>query len=220
MASRAGRGSLTPRQNEIYEFIRSYMEKEQAPPTIPEIAERFRLRSTNGVFEHLNALETKGYIIRHAGKARGIALVDPDFSGKSGSGSTTRQIPVVGEGHSSNPFSIFMNPRGMFTPDPETMPTENAFVVVVTDDGMDKEGIFKGDYAVVRQRTDLADGDMVFALVGDQQVVRRLEHAGPRRYLAALNRHYAKIAVPDGSPDVALMGEVAAVVRRVQKRKK
>lgn len=220
MASRAGRGSLTPRQNEIYEFIRSYMEKQQAPPTIPEIAEKFRLRSTNGVFEHLNALEAKGYIVRHAGKARGIALVDPDVSGKSGKGTGVRQIPIVGGGHSSNPFSIFMNPRGMFTPDPETMPTENAFVVVVTDDGMDKEGIFKGDYAVVRQRSDLRDGDIVFALVEDQSVIRRLEHAGPRRYLAALNRHYAKIPVPDGSPDVALIGEVAAVVRRLKVGKK
>lgn len=220
MAARAGRGSLTPRQNEIYEFIRSYMEKEQAPPTIPEIAERFRLRSTNGVFEHLNALEAKGYIVRHAGKARGIALVDPELSGKSGKGNGIRQIPIVGDGHSSNPFSIFMNPRGMFTPDPETMPTENAFVVLVTDDGMDKEGIFKGDYAVVRQRVDLHDGDIVFALVEDQNVIRRLEHAGPRRYLVALNRHYAKIAVPDGSPDVALMGEVAAVVRRVKGARK
>lgn len=217
MASRAGRGSLTPRQNEIYEFIRSRIEKEQAPPTIPEIAERFRLRSTNGVFEHLNALETKGYIIRHPGKARGIALVDPGLSGKAASGNAARQIPIVGEGHSSNPFSIFMNPRGMFTPDPETMPTENAFVAVVADDGMDKEGIFKGDYAIVRQRGDLRDGDIVFALVEDRQVVRRLEHAGPRRYLAALNRHYAKIPLPDGSPDVALMGEVTAVVRRVKK---
>lgn len=215
MASRAGRGSLTPRQNQIYEFIRSHMEEKQAPPTIPEIAEQFKLRSTNGVFEHLNALEAKGYIVRQFGKARGIALVDPDLSGKSGSGGAVRQIPIVGEGTSSNPFSIFMNPKGMFTPDPETMPTENAFVVVVTDDGMDKEGIFKGDYAIVRQNSAPGDGDLVFALAGDQKLIRRLEHAGPRRYLTATNRHYGKIAVPDGSPDVALMGEVAAVVRRI-----
>lgn len=218
MPPRTGRGSLTPRQNEIYEFIRSCIEEDQAPPTIPEIAEHFRLRSTNGVFEHLNALEAKGFIIRQSGKARGIALVDPDLSGSAGSGTATRQIPIVGDGQSSNPYSIFMNPRGMFSPDPELMPTENAFVVIVTDDAMDKEGIFKGDYAVVRQTNELADGDLVFALAGDQKVVRRLEYAGPRRYLTAVNRHYTKIAVPDGSPDVALMGIVAAVVRKVKSR--
>lgn len=218
MPPRTGRGSLTPRQNEIYEFIRSCIEENQAPPTIPEIAEHFRLRSTNGVFEHLNALETKGFIIRQSGKARGIALVDPDLSGSAGTGSAIRQIPIVGDGHSSNPYSIFMNPRGMFSPDPELMPAENAFVVIVTDDAMDKEGIFKGDYAVIRQTNELSDGDLVFALAGDQKVVRRLEYAGPRRYLTAVNRHYNKIAVPDGSPDIALMGSVAAIIRKVKSR--
>ncbi len=219
MPARPGRGSLTPRQNEIYEFIRSCIQEEQAPPTIPEIADHFDLRSTNGVFEHLNALEVKGFIIRHPGKARGIALVDPGLSGTSGPTGNTRQIPIVGDGYSSNPYSIFMNPQGMFTPDPETMPTENAFVVIVVDDGMDRDGIFKGDYAVVRQTNDFSDGDLVFALVGNQKIIRRLEHAGPRRYLAAVNRHYNKISVLDGSPDVALMGQVAAVVRKVTSRK-
>ncbi len=217
MASRTGRGSLTPRQNEIYEFIRSRIEEEQAPPTIPEIAERFGLRSTNGVFEHLNALETKGYIIRHKGKARGISLADPALISPGVAGSAVRQLPIVGDGHSSNPFSIFMNPRGMFTPDPETMPTENAFVALVTDDAMDKEGIFKGDYVVVRQTNNVDDGALVFALVGNQSVVRRLEQAGPRRYLTAVNRHYQKVALMEGSPETALIGEVAAVVRRTVK---
>ena len=216
MASRTGRGSLTPRQNEIYEFIRSHIDEEQAPPTIPEIAERFRLRSTNGVFEHLNALETKGYIIRHKGKARGIMLADPGLN-TSSSGNALRQIPIVGEGNSANPFSIFMNPRGSFTPDPETMPTENAFAAIVADDGMDKEGIFKGDLVVVHQTIQIEDGMLVFALVGNSSVVRRLEQAGPRKYLTAVNRHYQKVGVVEGSPETAVIGEVAAVVRRTVK---
>ena len=219
MPSRTGRGSLTPRQNEIYEFIRSCIEEDGGPPTIPEIADEFKLRSTNGVFEHLNALEAKGYIERRKGKARGILLLDPAVPGGTGSGGGARQIPIVGDGHSSNPFSIFMNPRGTFTPDPETMPTENAFVVIVADDGMDKEGIFKGDYAVVRQTTDLVDGDLVFALHGNQSVIRRLEQAGPRRYLTAVNRHYRKTGVVEGSPDIALMGEVVAIVKKTAREK-
>ena len=214
MPSRTGRGSLTPRQNEIYEFIKAHIEEEQSPPTIPEIATRFKLRSTNGVFEHLAALEAKGYIRRHPNRARGIVLADGAVTIGGGASGAVRQIPIVGDGHSSNPFSIFMRPRGMFTPDPELMPTENAFVAVVADDGMDKEGIFKGDYAVVTQSNDIADGRLVFALIEAQAVVRRLEQAGPRRYLVAVNRHYPKLPLPDGSPDAALMGEVVFIVRR------
>lgn len=214
MATRR-RGSLTARQNEIYEFIRTRIERELAPPTIPEIAGHFGLNSTNGVYEHLKALEAKGYITRASGKARGISLIDPDISIGAGTGGKGGQIPIVGDGHSSNPFSIFMRPRGMFTPDPETMPTENAFVAVVTDDGMDREGIFKGDYAVVRQTTDLPSGSLVFALVGSQAVIRRLEESGPRRYLVAVNRHYARQAVVPGSPETALLGVVVSIVRKV-----
>ena len=216
MVSRTGRGSLTARQNEIYEYVCSVIEKTLAPPTIPEIASHFRLKSTNGVFEHLQALEAKGYIERIPGKARGIRLLDPSaVTIGGGAGSATSQIPIVGEGNSSNPFSIFLRPRGMFTPDPATMPTDNAFVAIVSDDGMDKEGIFKGDYAIVQQTSDLKDGMLVFALLGDNALVRRLDASGPRSYLRAVNRHYKKEAVMSGSPDVALIGKVVSILRKV-----
>ncbi len=217
MVSRTGRGSLTGRQNEIYEYVCSVIEQTYAPPTIPEIASHFGLRSTNGVYEHLQALEAKGYIERLKGKARGIRILDPEaisIGGGSGSG-TALQIPIVGDGDSSNPFSIFMRPRGMFTPDPGMMPTENAFVAIVSDDAMDREGIFKGDYAVVRQTTELTDGDLVFALLGRRALVRRLEASGPRRYLTAVNRHYRKEGIVSGSPESALIGKVITVVRRI-----
>ena len=217
MVSRTGRGSLTSRQNEIYEYLCSVIEETYAPPTIPEIARHFGLRSTNGVYEHLQALEAKGYIERLKGKARGIRILDPEaisIGGSSGSGPST-QIPIVGEGDSANPFSIFMRPRGMFTPDAGMMPTDNAFVAIVSDDAMDREGIFKGDYAVVRQTTDLANGDLVFALLGKRSLIRRLEASGPRRYLTSVNRHYKKEKVIPGSPDSALIGKVITIVRRV-----
>lgn len=214
MASRR-RSSLTARQNEIYEFIRTRIEQDQAPPTIPEIASHFDLRSTNGVYEHLKALEAKGYITRPKGKARGISLRGAEISIGRGSGGGGGQIPIVGEGDSSNPFSIFMRPRGMFTPDPETMPTENAFVAIVADDGMDREGIYKGDYAVIRQTQEFPSGALVFALVGSRGVIRRLEESGPRRYLTAVNRHYARQPIVPGSPETALLGVVTAVVRHI-----
>jgi SOS-response transcriptional repressor LexA len=66
---------------------------------------------------------------------------------------------------------------------------------------------------LVRQSTTLADGALVFALVGTQQVVRRLQGAGERRQLVSVNRYYGKIQVIDGSDDVALLGEVVGVMR-------
>jgi len=209
------RSSLTPRQNEIYEFIRSCIQGRNNPPTITEIGQRFGIRSTNGVNDLLRALERKGYIIRQRGTARGIALPDnapaAPVAGRGG-----RKIPIVGEGDASNPFSIFMNPHGTLAPDSTLFPVANSFAAVVMDDAMDGEGIFKGDYVIVQQKNDLSEQSLVFALAGAQQLVRRLEGTGELRYLVAANRYYKKVPVIEGRSDVALMGEVVGVMRALK----
>lgn len=209
------RGSLTPRQNEIYEYIRHCIQQQNTPPTITEIGVRFGMKSTNGVNDLLNALERKGYIIRTKGVARGISLPEnaPATTPKT---KGIKKLPIVGEGDASNPFSIFMNPQGMLALDPALTPQGNAFIAVVADDAMDKEGLFKGDYAIVRQTDELPDGALAFALVGEHQCVRRLQGTGERRQLVPSNRYYPRITV-NGDEDVALMGEVVGVVRMLKK---
>lgn len=210
------RGSLTPRQNEIYEFIRSCIQQRSTPPTIAEIGARFGIRSTNGVNDLLQALERKGYIIRHRGMARGITLPENAPPAAAG-GRGAKKIPVVGEGDASNPFSIFMNPHGTIAPDPSLFPTANSFAAIVADDAMDGEGIFKGDYVIIQQTTELRDGALVFALVGTDGLVRRLQgSAGGPRYLIATNRYYKKIPIIEEHDDVALMGVVVGVMRVVK----
>lgn len=65
---------LTKRQNEIYNFIKYFIEDNNYPPTLREIGVHFGINSTNGVMDHLVALEKKGYIIRDAIKSRAIRL--------------------------------------------------------------------------------------------------------------------------------------------------
>ncbi len=210
------RGSLTPRQNEIYEFIRTCIQQQNTPPTITEIGARFGMKSTNGVNDLLNALERKGYIVRSKGTARGISLPEnaPAAAPKGKSGG--RKLPIVGDGNASNPFSIFMNPQGMLTLDPTMIPSGNAFIALVADDAMDKEGIFKGDYVVIRQTDTPDDGALVFALVDDRQIVRRLQGTGDRRQLVPANRYYPRHSVEDESEEIAVMGEVVGVVRMLK----
>lgn len=205
--------SLTPRQNEIYEFIRACIQQQGAPPTIPEIGAKFGMKSTNGVNDLLNVLERKGYIIRRRGTARGIALTDqaPPADPKS---KGVKKLPIVGEGEASNPFSIFLNPQGVLALDPQLVPTGNAFLAVVADDGMDKEGILKGDYVVVQQNPNPPNGALVFALVGNDQVVRRRSPDG--HHLLSANRYYPKLGMAE-MEDVQIMGEVTGVLRVVKR---
>ncbi len=68
--------SLTPRQREVYEFIKEKIMNKGLPPTVREIGDEFKIKSPNGVMCHLKALAQKGMITREANLSRSIALVD------------------------------------------------------------------------------------------------------------------------------------------------
>jgi repressor LexA len=206
------RGSLTSRQNEVYEFIRDCIQRQSTPPTITEIMNHFGMRSTNGVNDLLIALERKEYIVRTRGTARGITLTDaaaPATAATKG----VRKIPIVGEGDADDPISIFMSPQGMLTPDPLLFPDTGIFAAIVADDGMDGESILKGDHVIVRQDTDPPEGALVLALVGTQQLVRRLGKSANAGTLLPANRHYRKIPVTGNG--MTIVGEVIGVIRKL-----
>jgi len=177
-----------------------------------EIGQHFGIRSSNGVNDLLIALERKGYIVRRKGTARGIQLPEQGPATPA-TNASMRRIPVVGEGDAANPLTLFMNPQGTLAPDPGLFPVANSFAAIVADDGMDGEGIFKGDYVIVEQKNDPGDGALVFALSGKQQVVRRLTGPTGGQTLIAVNRYYPPIDVSDGQASVAVLGEVRGVLR-------
>src|SRR5260370_39885426 len=72
---------LTERQEKILSFIKKSLQDQGYPPTIREIGEHFGIRSTNGVNDHLKALERKGYLMRGELQSRALSIID---GGKSG----------------------------------------------------------------------------------------------------------------------------------------
>ena len=116
-------------------------------------------------------------------------------------------------------MSIFMNPQGTYLPDPLLFPAPNSFVAVVGDDGMDGEGIVKGDLVVVEQQSAFEDGSLAFALIGSVQVVRRVDGPPGRRFLVAANKRYPRIRVVDGTTDLALLGVPVGLVRTLREER-
>src|SRR5258708_38987852 len=72
---------LTERQEKILSFIKKSILDQGYPPTIREIGEHFGIRSTNGVNDHLKALERKGYLLRGELKSRALSVIDGGRSG-------------------------------------------------------------------------------------------------------------------------------------------
>ncbi|QQS65947.1 MAG: hypothetical protein IPP08_09220 [Chlorobiota bacterium] len=206
------KSSLTPRQNEIYDFIKNTIRAKFTPPTIKEIMLNFKLKSTNGVNDVLNVLEHKGYIIRQPGKARGIELCET-LSISPIIQSPVRKAVIVGSGSADNSYSIFMSPVGEILLDQNFFPN-NVFVSIVSDDAMDKEGILKNDLVIVKQCNDFENDNLVFAISGNNNVIRRLSFlARGEKFLIAANRYYNKINVIES--ETVILGLVIGLIRKM-----
>src|SRR2546430_16461215 len=91
--------ALTSRQKDIYDFLLKTIREKGFAPSIPEIGKQFKIASTNGVSDHLKALEKKGYI-RRVGK-RAIEVVNA--LGKTVL-TATRDVPILGKGPAGQPL--------------------------------------------------------------------------------------------------------------------
>src|SRR5258708_5477984 len=101
---------LTDRQEKILDFIKKSIVDQGYPPTIREIGEHFGIRSTNGVNDHLKALERKGYLHRGELKSRALSVIEGGKSRlsrrelSSAGGGDTVEGAVVGKGAPGEPL--------------------------------------------------------------------------------------------------------------------
>ncbi len=212
---------LTKRQQQTLEFIRKSIEERGYPPTLREIGESMGIRSTNGVNDHLRALERKGYLRREDMKSRALRLVDESASQMERTepaedddsveinilGRVAAGLPLLAEEHVVDTVRIDkMLVRG----------GRDVFGLRVTGDSMIEAGIFNGDYVFVKKCSTADRGDIVVALIGDEATVK---HYYPERDYVRFqpaNSQMAPILVraSDFRPTM-LLGKVIGVFRRI-----
>ena len=101
---------LTDRQKAIYDFLLKTIREKGFAPSIHEIGKQFKIASTNGVSDHLKALEKKGYIRRVGKRAIEVA----NALGKTVL-TATREVPVLGRVPAGKPFLSEENIEGLLT---------------------------------------------------------------------------------------------------------
>ena len=220
---------LTERQNQVYEFLRSYVRERGKPPTIKEIGRHLGIRSTNGVYKMLVALEKKGYISRTPHEARGIEIVGDETTYafgdeppgvlmlklKEGAGRRARVLTSENAAHplprSRRP--ILVEPNLL----PEDADLDDCLAVVAADDGMNGAGVRKGDLVVVHETDwrDLPNNALVAVLYYDRVVIRRFELANNRLHFRAADRTYADESVRVDDPDFFVIGRALAMMRKL-----
>jgi len=198
---------LTQRQREILDFIIDCVRERGMPPTIAEIGEEFGIASTNGVNDHLVALEKKGFIERSS-KARGILITAKAAIGLYQS--EVGVLPLVGNVAAGQPILAEENIEGHVPVDSQ-MAQRRAFCLRVRGDSMIEDGILDGDIIIVDQDKRARAGDVVVALVEDEATVKHFYPKGSMIELRPANASMETMIFPARS--VSLQGVVVALQR-------
>lgn len=198
---------LTSKQKSIYEFLCTTIREKGYAPSIPEIGQRFKITSTRGVFDHLCALEKKGYI-RRIGK-RAIDISSP--SGRSAFPEAT-EIPILGRIRAGAPILAEENIEG-YLPVANEIAGKDAFALKVKGDSMIEDGIFAGDYVIIRRQETADNGDIVCALIENEATLKRFHRQGSTVVLKPANKNYDPITVSKG--EFRVLGKATGVIRKL-----
>ena len=209
---------LTKRQQEIFDFIRSYSEKHGYPPTVRDIGKAVGLASSSTVHAHLSNLEKLGVLRRDPTKPRALELLDraTRSAGSAVQGAIDKVrpagLPVVGAVAAGSPVLAEENIEDYVQVPQAAGGEEGEYVLKVRGDSMVDAGILEGDYVVVQRRDEARDGEIVVALVGDDEAtVKRYFRESDHIRLQPEN----STMDPIRADDVQILGRVVGLFRSV-----
>ena len=197
--------SLTARQAEILELIRTYIAEEGCPPTRAEIANALGFRSANAAEDHLRALERKGVIEIIPGSSRGIRLLnaEEDYG-----------LPVVGRVAAGEPILAEEHIEDYCQVEPDTFHPGADYLLRVRGDSMQDIGILDGDLLAVHRTRYAENGQVVVARVEDEVTVKRFRQRGSIVRLIPENPAYEPIRIDLREQTLDIEGLAVGIVRK------
>jgi repressor LexA len=198
---------LTPRQREIWDYLLVYVEKHGYPPTVREIGQAVGLASPSTVHAHLANLERAGLLKRDPTKPRALELIAREREEE-------HKLPLLGQVAAGTPLLAEENIDDyLAVPEPLSRGGEE-FLLRVKGDSMTGAGILDGDILVVRRQESASNGEIVVALVGEDEsageaTVKRFFREGERVRLQPENDAFEPIY----ADYVQILGKVTGVFR-------
>ena len=218
---------LTPRQREIFNFVRTFIKERGYPPSVREIGEHFNI-FPRAAFDHLKALERKGYLKRRGSMSRGLQVLV--FQGNEPRGSLQRagpygegpkkegkplmrEIPILGRVTAGRPTLAVEHVEGTIPLPTEWVKGKEVFILKVRGDSMSPY-ILPDDYVIVRSQPLAENGDVVVTMIGEEATVKRFFKRGRKIELKPDNEHWETIQIEEGSEEVQILGKVIGVFRK------
>lgn len=197
--------AASPKQLQILEFIKEFIESEGYAPSLQEIAEHFGLASASTAYHHVRQLEQKGLINRSDNANRSIQVA-------SSQAPEAVDLPLVGEIAAGVPIETIEQEEAF--PVPATLLGRGeCYVLRVRGESMIGEQIRDGDYVLVEKRSDPANGETVVAILhGEEATLKKFFREGPHIRLQPANEELSPIIVH--SEKVEIRGVVRGLIRQ------
>jgi repressor LexA len=196
---------LTDRQREIFNYIKDYIFNKKFPPTIREVADHFHI-STKGGYDHIKAIEKKGYIKCNLRRSRAIEILqDLDDHHKK-----LKKIPVLGNVAAGMPLFAEENFDGIVELPATLIGNGRHFALNIQGDSMIDAGIYNGDIAVIKHQETAENGEIVVAVIDEAVALKRIYIEKNRIKLQSENASYPPIFTQNAK----VLGKLACIIRQ------
>jgi repressor LexA len=203
---------LTDRQRGVLHFIQREQREKGVTPSTREIQSHFRFASQTSVMQYIAALEKKGVLQRHAGKAR--ALITPIQKQR------IHDVPIYGQIPAGMATLTEQDVEGHVSLDARSAnvsKSHSTFALRVRGDSMIEAHILDGDIVILEQSKEVHNGDIVAALIDGETTLKRYVVDRGRPYLKAENPRYPNL-IP--ARELKIQGVMVSLVRKHERRKK
>ncbi|MDE1515628.1 MULTISPECIES: transcriptional repressor LexA [Vibrio] len=201
---------LTPRQQQVFDLIKTQIEQTGMPPTRAEIAKELGFRSANAAEEHLKALARKQVIEMVPGASRGIRILVDHAANQE---EIESGLPLIGRVAAGEPILAQEHVETHYQVDPNMFRPHADFLLRVHGESMKNIGILDGDLLAVHKTQDVRNGQVVVARVEDDVTVKRFERKGAKVRLHAENEEFAPIEVDLTAQSLTIEGIAVGVIR-------
>lgn len=172
--------NLTQTEVKIHDFIRAFINQQGHSPTLKEIGDGVAIKSKGTVHRYVTALKTKGALQHNARQWRGLSLAENvDRSSTTGSTepeTTNSSLPFVGRIAAGQPIEAIPDIAEININDLFVGNDNNRYMLQIKGDSMVDLGILDGDMVVIERRDSAKNGDIVVALIDEQNATLKRFH--------------------------------------------
>ena len=193
------------RLQDIYSYIKNFIDDNGFPPSVREIGAKFSIKSTSTVHYYLEKLREQGLILQDGNKKRAFSVTQTR--------SLTNYVPLVGNVSAGKGILAVENVEGEFPLPQDMFMGKDLFMLRVEGDSMIEAGIHDGDFVIVHSQNAADLNEIVVALWQDKATVKRLRATSPNLVLHPENNEMEDIVIaPDENPTI--IGKVIGCIKK------